>query len=103
VEQRAPVEEGVRVAGARYIAALIVPQGQHLDYGAKVFSFAAARACIAEGVGDVGYLLWERLGDGNIEAVSTDVEEGAAVVKAILEAGEIAVDAVDGAKPQNKA
>jgi hypothetical protein len=35
--------------------------------------------------------------------VSADVKEGADVVKAILEAGEIVIDAVDGAEPQDKA
>jgi hypothetical protein len=40
---------------------------------------------VAERVEDVGHLLWQGLGD--VEAVAADVEEGAAVAKAILEAG----------------
>jgi hypothetical protein len=35
--------------------------------------------------------------------VATDVEEGAAVVEAVLEAGEIVADAVEGAEPPDKA
>jgi hypothetical protein len=39
-------------------------------------------------VRNIGYLLWEWLGDGDVEAVSADVEEGAVVVEVVLEAGE---------------
>jgi hypothetical protein len=35
--------------------------------------------------------------------MSTNIEEGSTVVKAILEAGEIVVDIVEGAEPQHKA
>jgi hypothetical protein len=35
--------------------------------------------------------------------VSNDVEEGAAVAEAVLEAGEIVADAVEGARPLDKA
>jgi hypothetical protein len=35
--------------------------------------------------------------------VATDVEEGAVVAEAILEAGKIVADAVEGAKPPDKA
>jgi hypothetical protein len=67
------------------VAALLVSQGHHFNHGAKVAAFATARASIAERVKDVGYLLREGLGD--IEAVAADVEEGAIVTKAVLEAG----------------
>jgi hypothetical protein len=48
-------------------------------------AFTAARASIAERVEDVGHLLREGLGD--VEVVAADVEEGAAVAEAVLEAG----------------
>jgi hypothetical protein len=35
--------------------------------------------------------------------VTADVEEGPAVAKAVLEAGEVVVDTVDGAEHQDKA
>jgi hypothetical protein len=35
--------------------------------------------------------------------VAADVEEGAAVAEAVLEAGEVVVDAVEGAEPLDKA
>jgi hypothetical protein len=62
-----------------------LPGGHHFDHGAKVAAFAAARASFAERVEDIGYLLWEGLGD--IEAVAADVEEGATVAEVILKAG----------------
>jgi hypothetical protein len=49
----------------------------------------------------IGYLLWERL--GNVEAVAADVEEEAAIAEAVLEAGEVVADAVEGAEPLDKA
>jgi hypothetical protein len=49
----------------------------------------------------VGYLLREGLGD--IEAVAANVEEGAAVAEAVLEAREIVADAVEGAEPLDEA
>jgi hypothetical protein len=67
------------------VAATIFLQGQHFDHGTKVAAFAAVRPCVTERVKHIGYLLWEGL--GNIEAVAADVEEGAAVAEAILEAG----------------
>jgi hypothetical protein len=48
-------------------------------------AFTAARASIAERVEDVDHLLREGLSD--VEAVAADVEEGAAIAEAILEAG----------------
>jgi hypothetical protein len=68
-----------------------------------IAAFAAARACVTERVRNIGYLLWERLGDGDVEAVPADVEEGAAVIEAVVKAGEVVIDAVEGAEPQNKA
>jgi hypothetical protein len=35
--------------------------------------------------------------------VAADVEEGAAIAEAVLEAGEIVADAVEGAEPPDKA
>jgi hypothetical protein len=64
-------------------------------------AFTAARACVPEGVRHVGYLLWERLGD--VEAVATDIEEGAIVTKAVLKVVEVVVDAVNAAEPPDKA
>jgi hypothetical protein len=74
-----------RARGTRSVAALLVSQGHHFNHGAKVAAFAAARASIAERVEDVGYFLWEGLGD--VEAMAANIEEGAAVAKAIFEAG----------------
>jgi hypothetical protein len=54
-----------------------------------------------ERVKHVDYLLWEGLGD--VEAVATDVEKGATIAEAILEAGEVVADAVEGAEPPDKA
>jgi hypothetical protein len=51
----------------------------------------------------IGHLLWEQLGDGDVEAVAADVEEGAIVAKAVLEAVEVIVDTIDGAEPQDEA
>jgi hypothetical protein len=47
----------------------------------------------------VGYLHWEWLGNGDIEAVTVNVEEGAIVAEAILETVEVVIDAVNGAEP----
>jgi hypothetical protein len=80
---------------------LLISQGHHFNHGAKVAAFTAARASVAKRVEDVGYLLHEGLGD--VEAVAADVEKGAAVAEAILEAGKIVADAVKGAKPPDKA
>jgi hypothetical protein len=76
-------------------------QGHHFDHGAKVTAFAAARASTAERVEDVGYLFREGLGD--VEAVATDVEEGAAVAEAVLEASQVVADTFEGAKPPDEA
>jgi hypothetical protein len=92
---------GRRALGARRVAALLFSQGHHLDHGAKIATFTAARASVAERVEDVGYLLREGLGD--VEAVAADVEEGAAVAEAVLEVGQVVADAVEGAKPPDKA
>jgi hypothetical protein len=92
-----------RRARRAWCVAAFLAQGQHLDHGTKVVAFTAARACVIERVRHVGYLLWEWLGDGDVEVVTTDVEEGPAVAEAILEAGEVVVDTVDGAKHQDKA
>jgi hypothetical protein len=54
------------------------------------------RACVTKRVRNIGYLLWESLGDGDVEAVSAGIEEGAAVIETILEADEVVVDAVEG-------
>jgi hypothetical protein len=103
VEHLAPVEEGVRATGARGAVsrALIFSQGHHLDHGAKIAAFTAARASIAERVEDVGYLLREGLSD--VEAVTADIEEGAAVAEAVLEVGQVVANAVEGAEPLDKA
>jgi hypothetical protein len=53
------------------------------------------------GVKHIGYLLWEGLGD--VEAVAANIEEGATIAEAILEAGKIVANAVEGAKPPNEA
>jgi hypothetical protein len=90
-----------RARGARQATATLFFQGQHLNHGAKVDAFAVAWACITERVKHVGYLLRERLGD--VEAVAVDIEEGAAIAEAIPEAGEVVADAVEGAKPPDKA
>jgi hypothetical protein len=49
----------------------------------------------------VGYLFWERLDD--VEAVVANVEEGAAIAEAVLKAGGVVADAVEGAEPPDKA
>jgi hypothetical protein len=82
------------------VAAFLVSQGHHFDHGAKVTAFAATRASIAQRVEDIGYLLREGL--GNIEAVATDVEEGAAA-EAIPEAVQVVADAVEGAETLDEA
>jgi hypothetical protein len=92
---------GRRALGARGVAALLFSQGHHLDHGAKIAAFTAARASVTERVEDVGHLLREGLGD--IEAVAVDVEEGAAVTKTVLQAGQVVADAVEGAEPPDKA
>jgi hypothetical protein len=50
------VEEGVRVAGARYVAALLVPRA-NTSMAPRSLLFAAAQAYVIERVRDVGYLL----------------------------------------------
>jgi hypothetical protein len=60
-----------------------------------------SRACIAERVEHVGYLLREGLGD--VEVVAADIEEGAVVAEAVLEGGKIVADAVEGAEPPDEA
>jgi hypothetical protein len=87
--------------GARRVTALLVSQGHHLNHGAKIATFTAARASIAERVEDVGHLFREGLGD--VEAMAADVEEGAAVAKAVLKAGKVVADAVEGAEPLDEA
>jgi hypothetical protein len=87
--------------GAQGVAAPLFSQGHHLNHGAQTAAFTTARASIAERVEDVGHLLREGLGD--VEAVAADVEEGAAVAEAILEVGQVVADAVEGAKPPDKA
>jgi hypothetical protein len=47
------------------------------------------------------YLLREGL--GNVEAVAADIEERAIVTEAVLEVGQVVIDAVEGAKPPDKA
>jgi hypothetical protein len=90
-----------RARGGRWVTATIILQGQHFDHGAKVAAFAVVRVCVTERVKHIGYLLREGL--GNVEAVAADVEEGAAVVKAVLEVGQVVADAVEGAEPLDKA
>jgi hypothetical protein len=92
---------GRRALGAQRVAALLFFQGHHLDHGTKIAAFTTARASVAERVKDVGHLLREGLGD--VEAVTADVEEGAAVSEAVLEVGQVVADAVEGAKPPDKA
>jgi hypothetical protein len=92
---------GRRVLGAWRVATLLFSQGHHLDHGAKIAAFTIARASITERIEDVGHLLWEGLGD--VEAVATDVEKGAAVAEAVLEVGQVVADAVEGAEPPDKA
>jgi hypothetical protein len=92
---------GRRAFGAQRVTALLFSQGHHLDHGAKTAAFTTARASVAEGVEDVGHFLREGL--GNVEAVAADVEEGATVAEAILEVGQVVVDAVEGAEPLDKA
>jgi hypothetical protein len=70
-------------------------------HGAKVAAFAVVGVCVTERVKHIGYLLWEGL--GNIEAVAADVEEGAAVIEAVLEVGQVVADTVEGAEPPDKA
>jgi hypothetical protein len=90
-----------RARGARWVAATIILQGQHFDHGAKVAAFAVVGVCVTERVKHISYLLREGLGD--VEAVAADVEEGAAVVEAVLEVGQVVADAVEGAEPLDKA
>jgi hypothetical protein len=90
-----------RARGARWVAATIILQGQHFDHGAKVTAFTVVGVCVTKRVKHIGYLLWEGLGD--VEAVAANVEEGATVVEAILEVGQVVADAVKGAKPPDKA
>jgi hypothetical protein len=90
-----------RACGARWVAATIILQGQHFDHGAKVATFTVIGVYVTERVKHIGYLLREGLGD--VEVVVADVEEGAAVVEAVLEVGQVVADAVEGAKPPDKA
>jgi hypothetical protein len=90
-----------RARRARWVAATIIHQGQHFDHGAKLAAFAVVGVCVTERVKHIGYLLWEGL--GNIEAVAADAEEGAAVIEAVLEVGQVVADTVEGAKPPDKA
>jgi hypothetical protein len=87
--------------GAWWVAATILLQGQHFDHGAKVAAFTVVGVCVTERVKHIGYLLREGLGD--VEAVAADVEEGAAVVEAVLEVGQVVADAVEVAEPPDKA
>jgi hypothetical protein len=103
MEHPAPIEEGVRATGARGAVSRrrpLLPQGHHLDHGAKIAAFTTAQASIAKRVKDVGHLLREGLGD--VEAVAADVEEGATIAKAVLEVGQVVANAVEGAKPPDK-
>jgi hypothetical protein len=90
-----------RVRGARKATATILLQGQHFNHVTKVAAFAVIGVCVTERVKHVGYLLREGLGD--VEVVAADVEEGAAVAEAVLEVGQVVVDAVKGAEPPDKA
>jgi hypothetical protein len=90
-----------RVHGARWAAATILLQGQHFNHVAKVTTFTVVGVYVTERVKHVGYLLQEGLGD--IEAVAADVEEGAAVTEAILEVGQVVINAAKGAEPPDKA
>jgi hypothetical protein len=90
-----------RAHGVRWVTATIILQGQHFDHGAKVAAFATVGVCVTERVKHIGYLLRDGLGD--VEAVAADVEEGAAVVEAVLEVGQVVADAVKGAEPPYKA
>jgi hypothetical protein len=74
-----------RARGAWWVIATIFLQGQHFDHDTKVATFTAVSTCVTKRVKHIGYLLQEGLGD--VEAVAADVEEGAAVAEAILEAG----------------
>jgi hypothetical protein len=87
MEDLASVEVGVRAAGAQCAVGHRHhhPPGPALQHGAKVAAFTAARASIVERVEDIGHLLREGLGD--VEAVAANVEEGALVAEAVLEAG----------------
>jgi hypothetical protein len=89
-----------RARGAWWVAATILLQGQHFDHGAKVAAFAVIGVCVTERVKHIGYLLRERLGD--VKVVAADVEEGAAVVKDVLEVGQVIADAVEGAETLDK-
>jgi hypothetical protein len=90
-----------QACGARWATATILLQGQHFNHIAKVAAFTIIGVCVTERVKHVGYLLREGLGD--VEAVAADVEEGAAIAKAILEVGQVVVEVVKGAKPPDKA
>jgi hypothetical protein len=86
---------------ARWATATILLQGQHYNHAAKVTAFAVFRVCVTERVKHIGYLLREGL--GNVEVVAADVEEGAVVTEAVLEVGQVVIDAVEGTKPPDKA
>jgi hypothetical protein len=90
-----------RARGARWVTAPLISRGHHFNHGAKVTAFTATRASVTERIEDVGYLLWEGLGD--IEAVAANVEEGAAAAEAVPEAGQVVADTVEGAKPPDEA
>jgi hypothetical protein len=52
-------------------------------------------------VKNIGHLLREGLGD--VEAVATNVKEGAAVAESILKVGQVVANTVDGAEPLDEA
>jgi hypothetical protein len=89
-----------RACGAWWVAATILLQGQHFDHGAKVTTFAVIGAYVTERVKHIGYLLREGLGD--VEVVAADVEEGAAIIEAVLEVGQVVADAVEGPNLQTR-
>jgi hypothetical protein len=90
-----------RAREARWAAATILLQGQHFNHVAKFAAFTVIGVCVTERVKHIGYLLREGLGD--VEAVADNVEEGAAVSEAVLEVGQVVIDAVKGAEPPDKA
>jgi hypothetical protein len=90
-----------RARGAWWAAATILLQGQHFNHVAKVAAFTVVGVCVTERVKHVGYLLREGLGD--VEMVAADIKEGVIIAEAILEVGQVVVDAVEGAEPPDKA
>jgi hypothetical protein len=90
-----------RARGAWWAAATILLQGLQFDHGAKVAAFAVVGVYVTERVKHIGYLLWEGLGD--VEAMAADIEEGAAIAEAVLEVGQVVINAVEGPEPPDKA